>query len=255
MLARLLLLLALLAGVAAAQDEQLLDGLQLDPVGDPFKINPRLNLFYEHRTKENGAALQTFNFNPVWALSDHSSLQLSLPLGYYYPGTTGNGVTHGLGDTEIQYFQRFQHGPEIAHGAGLKLTVDAGKIPNVGGGATSLSAAYAYEYVPAGEDLKLLLVSSYENSLGTLAGTGPTRKATLRLVGYRYIDAAYVGVELRQEFDFVKGQYSPFGAVSTGGELTEGVQLWVAFRLALSEVARSSGDRFRFTVGVTVPLE
>jgi len=259
----LLLLLLLMFGTAEAQapspspeeNEEQIEQLQLDPVGDPFKINSRLSLFYEHRTKENGAAFQTFNLNPVWAVGDHAALQVSLPLGYYYPGTTGNAVTHGLGDMDIQFFRRFQYDAEIAHGAGLKLTVDAGQIPNVGGGSTTLAGGYAFEYVPAGEDLKLLLVASYENSLGTLAGTTPTRKSTLRLVGYRYIDSAFVGLELRQEFDFFKGQYLPFGVVSTGGQVTEGLTVWGAFRLSLSEVSRSASDRFRVTVGITVPLE
>lgn len=257
-----LLLLLLLVMGAGAQEEPLGPALdeeeiemKLDPVGDPFKINSRVNLFYEHRTKNQGATYQAFSFNPVWAIDDHASLQISLPLGYYYPGTTGNAVTHGLGDMDIQFFRRFRYDEEIAHGAGLKLTVDTGAIPNVGGGSTTLAGGYAFEYLPPGEDLKLLLVASYENSIGTLAGTDPTRKAVLRLVGYHYIDTAYLGLELRQEFDFFKGQYLPFGVLSTGGEVTDGLQLWGAFRLSLSDVAQSASDRYRFTVGVTVPLD
>lgn len=228
---------------------------QLDPVGDPFKINSRVNLFYENKSKVNGAGIQTFNFNPVFAVSPHTSLQVSLPLGYYYPGSTGNGFSHGLGDMDVQFFHRFNHGQEISHGFGLKLTVDTGQIANVGGGSTTASGGYAFEYLPRDEDLKFILVSAYENSIGTLNGTTPTRKAILRLIGYHYIDSSYVGLELRNEFDFYAGQYLPFGILSTGGEVSDDLQMWCSFRLALTDVARNNGERYRFTIGITVPLE
>ncbi len=240
---------------AQEEAEQRQERKQLDPIGDPFKMNSRVNFFYENKSKANGAGIQTFNFNPILAVSPHTSLQISLPLGYYYPGTTGNGFSHGTGDMDVQVFHRFNHGQEISHGAGMKITVDTGQIPNVGGGSTTLAGGYAFEYLPQDEDLKFILVATYENSLGTLAGTTPTRKAVLRLLGYHYIDEAYVGLELRQEFDFFAGQYLPYGIVSTGGEVSDEVQLWGSFRLALSDVARTNGERYRFTIGITVPLE
>lgn len=240
--------LALGLGLAAwgEEDERLL------PVEDPFVTRSRLNIVFNNSLSTQGESNQEVRLNPVLALDSRSTLQFTVPMAFYLPGASGNSYQVGPGDFSMQYFRRFETSEAVAHGFALAFTSDSADT-NLGSGGTFLGTAYALEYKPDSEN-KLLVVAGYRHSLGRSDGGDATREVVLRLQGFHYLDQAYLGLELRQEYYIGQSSYRPFALFTVGGEVTEGLQLWGSLRLPLNEEARGRGDRLNYSIGLTVPL-
>ena len=246
----LLLLLLALTSPGWGQEDDETDAL---PVDDPFIARSRVNFVYNNSVAENQEGSQTFYINPVFALDERSTFQVTAPMVWYQGGQTGNLPGRGFGDFSIQYFRRFDTDSEIAHGLGINLTFDTA-TDNLGGSATTPNIAYAFEYKPRDSDNKLIFVAGYRHSLGQTTPGDPTRQLALRIQGYHYFDDAYAGFEMRNQFDLYAGTYQPLFSVTGGGPIFDNVQLWGAIRFPLSETARSNNDRLNYSIGITVPL-
>lgn len=247
----LVLLVIILSGPVWSQEEEKSTGAL--PVDDPFIVRSRINFVYNNSVSENQEGSQTFTVNPILALDERSSLQVSAPMVWYQGGQTGNLPGRGFGDFSIQYFRRFDTSQEFAHGLGVNLTFDTA-TDNLGGSATTPGIAYAFEYKPQDSDNKLVFIAGYRHSMGLTTPGDPTRQLALRIQGYHYFDNAYAGFELRNQFDLYGGTYEPLFSVTGGGPIADGVQLWGAIRVPLSETARSNNDRLNYSIGITVPL-
>lgn len=245
-----LLLLLLVTPVWAQVEEKPSRPL---PVDDPFIVHSRINFVYNNSVEENQEGSQTFSVNPIFALDERSTFQVTAPMVWYQGGQTGNLPGRGFGDFSIQYFRRFDTSQEIAHGLGVNLTFDTA-TDNLGGSATIPGLAYAFEYKPEESDNKLVFIVGYRHSMGLTTPGDPTRQLALRLQGYHYFDDAYAGFELRNQFDLYAGNYQPLLTVTGGGPIFDNVQLWGSIRVPLSETARSNNDRLNYSIGITVPL-
>ena len=223
------------------------------PVEDPFLVRSRINFFYNNSVSEDQEGSQSFSINPVIALDHRSTIQVTAPMVWYQGGQTGNLPGTGFGDFSAQYFRRFDTDQEIAHGFGVNLTFDTATT-NLGGSATVLGGAYAFEYKPQDSDNKLILIAGYRHSMGLTTPGDPTRQLAIRIQGYHFFDNAYASFELRNQFDLYQGTYQPLFTVSGGGPIFDDVQLWGSLRFPLSETARSNNDRLNYSIGITVPL-
>lgn len=245
-----LLFLLLLCAPVWSQEDEISAAL---PVEDPFLVRSRINFFYNNSVSANQEGTQSFAINPVIALDQRSTIQVTAPMVWYQGGQTGNLPGTGFGDFSAQYFRRFDTNEEIAHGFGVNLTFDTATT-NLGGSATVLGGAYAFEYKPPEGDNKLVLIAGYRHSMGLTTPGDPTRQLAIRIQGYHFFDNAYASLELRNQFDLYQGTYQPLFTVSGGGPIFDDVQLWGSLRFPLSETARSNNDRLNYTIGITVPL-
>jgi hypothetical protein len=224
----------------------------LDPINDPFAVNSRVNLFFNYVSEATGENNSTYTLNPIFALDKDTALNLSMPYSHYNPGTTGNAAAWGASDFAVQVVHRFRGGESSGHAVGLRATFDTARYENVGGGVTLLAPLYGFAFLPDANH-KLVVVAQYQHSVGASYGT-PTRKGVLRLQGYRYLGPAYVGLELRQEFDLFSQRYSPFGSLNVGGAVNDDLQIWGTFRLPLNNSAWENTELYEYTLGITLPF-
>jgi hypothetical protein len=83
------------------------------PIDDPFIVRSRINFVYNNSVAKGQEGTQSFSINPVFALDERSSLQLTAPINWYQGGQTGNLPGRGFGDFSMQYFRFLDSDSEL----------------------------------------------------------------------------------------------------------------------------------------------